>query len=224
VVIASAAGDWLARWVVNCAGLYSDRVTALAGQRPQVKIIPFRGEYYKLRPEAFHLCRNLIYPVPDPSFPFLGVHFTRMIDGTVECGPNAVLAFAREGYRKTDVNLSDLVETLSDRGFQRLALKYWRVGLGEMVRSVSKAAFVRALERLVPEVRTADLEPAPAGVRAQAVAPDGTMVDDFLIQPAGRVVNVCNAPSPAATASLTAWLWRAALLRKAASVASSSGR
>lgn len=202
LVLETTAGEFTTPLVVNCAGLQSDRVTRLSGQRPDVKIVPFRGEYYQLKPQAQHLCRNLIYPVPDPNFPFLGVHFTRMIDGSVECGPNAVLAFAREGYRRRDVNLRDLFESLTYSGFIRLGLKYWRTGLGEMWRSVSKAAFVKALERLVPEIRAEHLEPAPAGVRAQAVAPDGSMVDDFLIQESDRIVNVCNAPSPAATASL----------------------
>jgi len=202
VVLGTARGEVRARWVVNCAGLHSDRVVQLGGQRPPARIIPFRGEYYRLRPETQRLCRNLIYPVPDPDFPFLGVHFTRMIDGSVECGPNAVLALAREGYRKTDVNLVDLWQSLTYPGFLRLARRYWRVGAGEMWRSWSKAAFVRALERLVPAVTAHDLLPAPAGVRAQAVAPDGRMVDDFLIIEGGRVVHVCNAPSPAATSSL----------------------
>jgi L-2-hydroxyglutarate oxidase len=202
VVVTTTAGDVEAHQVVNCAGLHSDRVTALSGQDPAAKIIPFRGEYFTLKPSAYHLCRNLIYPVPDPSFPFLGVHFTRMIDGRVECGPNAVLALAREGYRKTDVNLADLAESLSYPGFLKLAARYWKTGLGEMWRSASKAAFVRALQRLVPEIRAEDLEPAPAGVRAQAVARDGSMVDDFLIQETERVINVNNAPSPAATAAL----------------------
>ena len=202
IVVQTSAGEFPARYVVNCAGLQCDRVTRLSGQDPEVKIIPFRGEYYELKPSAQGLCRNLIYPTPDPNFPFLGVHFTRMIGGGVECGPNAVLALAREGYRKTDINLRDLADSLTYRGFLKLAAKYWRTGLGEMWRSVSKRAFVRALQRLVPEIRAADLEAAPAGVRAQAVAPDGTMVDDFLIQQTERVVNVCNAPSPAATASL----------------------
>jgi (S)-2-hydroxyglutarate dehydrogenase len=202
LLLRSTAGDVEAGLAVNCAGLHSDRVAALSGRRPRVRIVPFRGEYYALKPEAWGLCRNLIYPVPDPAFPFLGVHFTRMVGGGVECGPNAVLAFAREGYHKTDVNLADLAETLTYRGFLRLAAKHWRAGLGEMWRSFSKAAFVRALRRLVPDVRAGHLEPAPAGVRAQAVAPDGNLVDDFLIEESGRVVNVCNAPSPAATAAL----------------------
>jgi L-2-hydroxyglutarate oxidase len=155
-----------------------------------------------LKPEAYKLCRNLIYPVPDPEFPFLGVHFTRMIDGTVECGPNAVLAFAREGYRKTDVNFGELMDTLTYPAFWKIALRYWRTGAGEMWRSLSKRAFVRALQRLVPAIQEEHLEPAPAGIRAQALAPDGKLVDDFYIQSAGVVVNVGNAPSPAATASL----------------------
>lgn len=202
MVLHSTAGDVAAGQVINCTGLHSDRVTALTGQKPAVKIVPFRGEYYALKPPVYGLCRNLIYPVPDPNFPFLGVHFTRMIDGSVECGPNAVLAFAREGYRKTDVNLADLAETLGYAGFVKLAGKYWRTGLGEIWRSFSKSAFVKALQRLVPAIKAADLEPAPAGVRAQAIARDGSMVDDFLIQESEKVINVCNAPSPAATASL----------------------
>jgi L-2-hydroxyglutarate oxidase len=192
----------IAAQVVNCAGLYSDRITRLSGERPEAKILPFRGEYYALKPDAHHLVKALIYPVPDPRFPFLGAHFTRMIDGRVECGPNAVLAFAREGYRKGDIRLLELLEALSYPGFLRLIPKYGRLGLGEMWRSVSKPAFVKALRRLVPAVRSEQLVPAPAGVRAQAVRPDGSMVDDFLIQEGERVINVGNAPSPAATASL----------------------
>jgi L-2-hydroxyglutarate oxidase len=202
VVLTSEAGQVEAAQVVNCAGLHCDRVTAMSGQTPEVKIVPFRGEYFEVTPEATHLCKNLIYPVPDPNFPFLGVHFTRMIHGGVECGPNAVLAFAREGYRKTDFNLADMAETLGYSGFRKLAAKYWKTGLGEIWRSVSKTAFVKALQRLVPDIRAEHLHSAPAGIRAQAVAPDGSTVDDFLIQEADRVINVNNAPSPAATASL----------------------
>jgi L-2-hydroxyglutarate oxidase len=202
VVVESEAGDFQAQYVVTCAGLQSDRVAKLSGQQVDPKIIPFRGEYYELKPEVHHLCRNLIYPVPDPNFPFLGVHFTRMIHDGVECGPNAVLAFAREGYRKRDISPRDLAETLTYPGFLRMAAKYWRTGLGEIWRSFSKRAFVRALQRLVPEIRAEHLTAAPSGVRAQAVAPDGAMLDDFLILQTERVVNVCNAPSPAATASL----------------------
>lgn len=202
VSISSTAGDYTAQQLVNCAGLHSDRIAQLSGVTPGAQIVPFRGEYYALKPTAYRLCRNLIYPTPDPQFPFLGVHFTRMIDGSVECGPNAVLAFGRESYRFFDVNLRDLLGTLTYQGFLRMARKHWRMGLGEMRRSLSKAAFVRALQRLVPEIRAEDLEPAPAGIRAQAVAPDGGLVDDFLIVEGDRVVNVCNAPSPAATAAL----------------------
>lgn len=202
VVVASTAGEWEAQYLVNCAGLQCDRVAKLGGQKPSAQIVPFRGEYYELKPEAHHLCQTLIYPVPDPSFPFLGVHFTRMIEGGVECGPNAVLAFAREGYRKTNVNPYDLLESLTYPGFVKLALKYWRVGAGEMWRSFSKAAFVKALQRLVPDIRSEHLVTAPAGVRAQAVSRDGSMVDDFLIDETERIINIGNAPSPAATASL----------------------
>jgi len=202
LTIESTAGDVTVQHAINCAGLHCDRITKLAGQTPKSKIIPFRGEYYELRPEAYHLCRNLIYPVPDPKFPFLGVHFTRMIDGSVECGPNAVLAFAREGYLKTDINFRDLFESLTYGGFLRLAATYWKVGAGEIWRSVSKRAFVRALRRLVPEIHADLLKAAPAGVRAQAVSPNGTMVDDFQIIDSPRVIHVCNAPSPAATSSL----------------------
>ena len=202
VTVVSNAGDWHAGHVVTCAGLQSDRVTRMSGQNPGVRIVPFRGEYFELAPEATHLCRTLIYPVPDPNFPFLGVHFTRMVAGGVECGPNAVLALAREGYGKTDLNLRDLAESLTYPAFLKLMARYWRVGAGEMWRSLSKRAFVRALQKLVPDIRVEHLEAAPAGVRAQAVGPDG-MIDDFLIRSSDRIVNVCNAPSPAATASLT---------------------
>jgi L-2-hydroxyglutarate oxidase len=202
-VVQTTAGDFAARQVVNCAGLYSDRVARLSGENPSVKIVPFRGEYFELRPEAVPLVRTLIYPVPDPTFPFLGVHFTKSIDGGVHCGPNAVLALAREGYTKTTLNIRDLAESLSYPGFLRLAARCWRMGASEMWRSVSKRAFVRALQRLVPVIRSEHLIPAPAGVRAQALARDGSMVDDFLIERQGRVVNVLNAPSPAATSALT---------------------
>jgi L-2-hydroxyglutarate oxidase len=202
VVVDTPAGEFVAKQIVNCAGLYSDRVARLSGVEPLAKIVPFRGEYFTLRPEAHHLVRTLIYPVPDPSFPFLGVHFTRRINGGVECGPNAVLAFAREGYRKTTINLRDLAETLTYGGFWKLARRHWRAGAGEMWRSLSKRAFVRALQRLVPEIDAGHLEPAPAGVRAQAVDHDGKTVDDFLIEESAHVTSICNAPSPAATASL----------------------
>jgi L-2-hydroxyglutarate oxidase LhgO len=201
-VLETPARRFLARTVVNCAGLHSDRVTTMSGQKPTARIVPFRGEYYELTAEARPLCRNLIYPVPDPQFPFLGVHFTRMIGGGVECGPNAVLAFAREGYRKTDVNLRDLWSIVSYGGFLRLAVRHFRMGVGEMVRSCFKRAFVTALQRLVPEIQPQHLVPGKAGVRAQAVAADGKMVDDFLIQQNGAMINVGNAPSPAATSAL----------------------
>ncbi len=202
VAIQSTAGDFTTDYAVSCCGLYSDRVAKLAGQKLTTQIVPFRGEYYELAESARQLCRNLIYPVPDPNFPFLGVHFTRMIEGGVECGPNAVLAFAREGYKKTDINLGDLSETLAFAGFRKLAWKYWRMGAGEMWRSWSKAAFVRALQHLIPEVQSQHLIPARAGVRAMSIASDGSMVDDFVIQPEGRVIHVLNAPSPAATSAL----------------------
>ncbi|MEX2316118.1 MAG: L-2-hydroxyglutarate oxidase [Pirellulales bacterium] len=201
-VVDTTAGEFSAKHIVNCAGLYSDRVARLSGADPSAQIVPFRGEYYTLRPAAHHLVRTLIYPVPDPSFPFLGVHFTRRISGEMECGPNAVLAFAREGYRKTTISPRDLAETLTYGGFWKLAARHWRAGAGEMWRSLSKRAFVRALQRLVPEIDATHLEPAPAGVRAQAVDHDGNTVDDFLIEESDHVTSVCNAPSPAATASL----------------------
>ncbi|MGE0607775.1 MAG: L-2-hydroxyglutarate oxidase [Pirellulales bacterium] len=201
-IVATTAGEFEARQVVNCGGLHADRLAALGGQQPAVQIVPFRGEYYELKAEARHLCRHLIYPVPDPSFPFLGVHFTRLIHGGVECGPNAVLAFAREGYRMRDVNLRDLWQSLTYPGFLRLAGRNWRMGLGEMWRSLSKAAFVRALQRLMPEIRADQLEAAPSGVRAQALTRDGNLADDFLIESSERIVNVLNAPSPAATSAL----------------------
>ena len=188
--------------MVQCAGLQSDRMARASGVEPPARIVPFRGEYYELVPEAQHLCRNLIYPVPDPAFPFLGVHFTRMIQGGVECGPNAVLAFAREGYTRTRVDAADMIETLTWPGFHRLVARHWRTGCGEMWRSLSKRAFVRALQRLIPELLVEHVHPAPAGVRAQALRADGGMVDDFLILEDEQVVNVCNAPSPAATSSL----------------------
>jgi L-2-hydroxyglutarate oxidase len=202
VTLVTTTGEHTARQVVNCGGLQSDRVARLAGVTPGCQIVPFRGEYFALKPAAHRLCRNLIYPTPDPAFPFLGVHFTRMIDGSVECGPNAVLAFGRESYRFWKINIGDLFGTLTYGGFIRMAFKHWRMGFGEMWRSLSKKAFVRALQRLVPEIKAEDLEAAPAGIRAQAVAPDGSLVDDFLIVEGDRVVNICNAPSPAATASL----------------------
>ena len=202
VVVQTTQGDFEAGYVVNCTGLYCDRVTKMSGQEPLAKVVPFRGEYFELHENMRHLCRALIYPVPDPKFPFLGVHFTRMVKGGVECGPNAVLAFAREGYTKLDINVRDLVESLTYPGFLRMAARHWRTGCGEMWRSFSKQAFVKALQRLIPEIRSDHLEAAPAGVRAQALGRDGNLLDDFLIQETDRVINLGNAPSPAATAAL----------------------
>lgn len=202
MIIQSEAGEVESKLVVNCAGLYSDRVAWLSGQRPNAQIVPFRGEYFELKPSAQHLCKGLIYPVPDPNFPFLGVHFTRMIHGGVECGPNAVFAFKREGYYKTSFSLIDTLESLSYPGFLRMAWKHWRMGMHELWRSFNKGAFVTALQRLVPEIRAEHLVTAPAGVRAQALSRDGSLVEDFLIVENDLVINVCNAPSPAATAAL----------------------
>jgi (S)-2-hydroxyglutarate dehydrogenase len=201
-VIETSKGAISARRIVNCAGLHSDRVARLAGARPDARIIPFRGEYYEIKPERRGLVRNLIYPVPDPQFPFLGVHFTRMIDGSIHAGPNAVLSLKREGYHRTSFNLRDFVETITYPGFWRLAAKHTRMGFEEMHRSFSKKAFVRSLQKLIPEICEDDLIPGTAGVRAQALRPDGAMVDDFLIIKERNVVHICNAPSPAATASL----------------------
>lgn len=189
--------------VINCAGLYSDKIARLTQNNVNLRIIPFRGEYYELVKEKEYLVRNLIYPVPDPNFPFLGVHFTRMIQGGVEAGPNAVLAFRREGYTKTRINIPELIETLTWPGFQKVAYKYWKTGLGEMYRSFSKAAFTKALQRLIPEIQEKDLVPAEAGVRAQACDREGGLLDDFLILEDEHAVHVCNAPSPAATSSLS---------------------
>ena len=202
LVIETNKGVIECKQLINCGGLHSDKVTKLGGQKPPAKIIPFKGEYFELKENAKHLCKNLIYPVPDPAFPFLGVHFTRMIDGTVECGPNALLAFGREAYGKFDLNLKDLLESITYPGFQKMAIKHWKMGWGEMWRSYNKGAFVKALKRLIPEIEASHLISAPAGIRAQAVSPEGGLVDDFLIQENKRIINVCNAPSPAATASL----------------------
>lgn len=192
------------RLIVNCAGLYSDKIAQLTQSDPiKVRIIPFRGEYYQLKPEREFLVKNLIYPVPDPNFPFLGVHYTRMIEGGVEAGPNAVFAFKREGYKFSDVNFSETVESLSWPGFRQVIQKYWRTGLGEMYRSLSKNAFAKALQELIPEIAADDLIPGGAGVRAQACSSDGGLLDDFSIVENEIAVNVCNAPSPAATSSLS---------------------
>jgi L-2-hydroxyglutarate oxidase len=203
IVVETGMGAFSTNAVINCAGLYSDRIARMAGDDPGIVIVPFRGEYYDLTPERAALVRALIYPVPDPRFPFLGVHFTRRITGRVDAGPNAILALAREGYRHTDVSIRDLASSLAFPGFWRMASKHWRNALGEWHRSLSKPAFVRALQRLLPEVSERDLVPGGSGVRAQALKPDGTLVDDFQFVPSGKVLHVLNVPSPAATASLT---------------------
>jgi L-2-hydroxyglutarate oxidase len=203
LVLQTTAGEIRAGHLANCAGLQSDRVAKLCGVEPGVTIVPFRGEYYDLKPHAAHLCRNLIYPVPDARFPFLGVHFTRMIGGGVEAGPNAVLAFRREGYRFADVSGKDLLELAGSRGFWAMAAKYWAMGLGEMRRSLSAYSFWQSLRRLVPAIQRDDIVRSGAGVRAQALTPDGKLVDDFVIRGESRMIHVLNAPSPAATASIS---------------------
>jgi L-2-hydroxyglutarate oxidase len=203
LVVETTAGDVAASLLVTCAGLHSDRVARACGVDPGLMIIPFRGEYYELLPSKRDLVRHAIYPVPDPRFPFLGVHFTRTIDDRVHAGPNAVLAFKREGYRRTDLSARDVAELLSFVGFWRMAARYWRTGLAEMNRSLSKGAFVRALQRLVPSLRLEDVEPAGSGVRAQAVDRSGALVADFRIVEGRRSLHVLNAPSPAATASIS---------------------
>ena len=190
------------RYLINCAGLFSDRISRMAGGDSDVIIVPFRGEYYDLIPERASLVRGLIYPVPDPQFPFLGVHFTRRISGTVDAGPNAVLAFRREGYRRGDFKLNEFATSLAFPGFWRMAATHWRKGLDEFYRSFSRSAFVRALQRLVPEIREDDLRPGSSGVRAQALKRDGALVDDFQFVASGKMLHVLNVPSPAATASL----------------------
>lgn len=192
-----------ARLVINCAGLYCDKVAAMAGEKLNMKILPFRGEYYAIKPEKAHLVKNLIYPVPDPNFPFLGVHFTRRIGGEIEAGPNAVFAFQREGYKKTDFKWSEFWDAISFAGFRKVASKYWKTGLGEYHRSYFKPAFVKALQQLVPSITEDDLIPAGAGVRAQACDKEGGLIDDFYIQESASFIHVLNAPSPAATSSLS---------------------
>ncbi len=203
LVLETPKGAVHARYLINCGGLQSDRIARLCAVDPGLRIVPFRGEYYELVPERRDLVRNLIYPVPDPRFPFLGVHFTRMIHGGVEAGPNAVLALRREGYSKWSMSLRDALSYLSYGGFWRMAWRYWRTGLGEVWRSFSKRAFVKALRGLLPELTVRDVQPGGAGVRAQALAPDGSLADDFRIVEAERMFHVLNAPSPAATASLS---------------------
>jgi L-2-hydroxyglutarate oxidase len=203
LILHTTQGDIHTACLINCAGLQSDRVARLCGVEPGLQIVPFRGEYYELNPDRQHLVKHLIYPVPDPQFPFLGVHFTRMIHGGVEAGPNAVLAFKREGYTKSSISTRDLFDTLTYDGFWQLARKHWQMSLGEFHRSYRKAAFVKALQRLLPELREEDVHPAGAGVRAQALEPNGTLVDDFRMVESWRMIHVLNAPSPAATASLS---------------------
>src|SRR5580693_4549240 len=202
IVVETNGGAFSATSLINCAGLFSDRISRMAGDDPQVMIVPFRGEYYDLIPERSSLVRGLIYPVPDPRFPFLGVHFTRRINGRVDAGPNAVLAFRREGYRRTDFNLREAAASLVFPGFWQMATKHWRSGMHEFHHSFSKAEFVRAVQRLVPDVCMEDLIPGGSGVRAQAVTRDGTLVDDFQFAPSGNMLHVLNVPSPAATASI----------------------
>ncbi len=203
LVLETPQGAFRCKNLVNCAGLQSDRVAKLCGVEPGLKIVPFRGEYYRLVPSKENMVNNLIYPVPDPSFPFLGVHFTRMIEGGVEAGPNAVLAFKREGYTKTSISLKDSLDTLLYGGFWKLAAKFWKTGSGEMYRSFVKAAFVKALQKLIPELQSEDIYAGGAGVRAQALEPNGSLVDDFRIVEAENMIHVLNAPSPAATASIS---------------------
>jgi len=202
IVVNTRAGEFATRYVVNCAGLYSDYVARLAGHDPEMMLVPFRGEYYDLAPSRAHLVRSLIYPVPDPAYPFLGVHFTRRIHGNVDAGPNAVLAFRREGYRRTDFDLAETMQVFEYPGFRAMARLHWKNGLIEMRRSWSKREFVRSCQLLVPEVRMEDMTTGGSGVRAQAVASDGTLVDDFRFVARERFLHVLNVPSPAATASL----------------------
>jgi L-2-hydroxyglutarate oxidase len=223
-VLQTSTGEIGCRSLINCAGLQSDRVARLCGLDPGLQIVPFRGEYYKLTPARQGLVRQLIYPVPDPAFPFLGVHFTRMIHGGVEAGPNAVLALKREGYRLTSVSVRDVLGMATFAGFWRMARRYWRTGAGEFYRSLSKGAFVRALQKLMPEIQAADLEPGGAGVRAQAVDRDGRLVDDFRILQGERMIHVLNAPSPAATASISIGRTIAAMARKSFGLAAAKAQ
>ncbi len=201
-IIETQAGTFRARYVINCAGLYSDQISRMAGVETEIEIVPFRGEYYEIKREKRYLVKNLIYPVPDPRFPFLGVHFTRRVNGSVEAGPNAVLAFRREGYTGAAPNFGEAVEILRYPGFWNVVRKYWRMGMAEQYRSWVKPAFVRSLQKMVPELQDADLAPGGSGVRAQAVDRLGNLVDDFRFVHSQRMIHVCNVPSPAATASL----------------------
>ena len=203
LVLETTRGEIHCRGLINCGGLQSDRIARMCGVDPRLRIVPFRGEYYELIPDRRHLVKNLIYPVPDPRFPFLGVHFTRMIHGGIEAGPNAVLAFRREGYRRSSFSLKDAAEIVADGGFWRMASRYWKTGIGEFYRSFSTRAFVKALQRLIPDLTVGDVRRAGAGVRAQALEPGGLLVDDFRIVEADKMIHVLNAPSPAATASIS---------------------
>jgi len=219
-ILSDGSAEVPARALVNCAGLHSDRIARLCGMEPEVRIVPFRGEYYRIKPGRESLVRNLIYPVPDPRFPFLGVHFTRMVHGGVEAGPNAVLALKREGYRKLDFSLRDVGSWFFYGGFWKLAFRYWRMGLGELWRSFSKGAFVRSMQALVPEIEKGGVRRAGSGVRAQALEPSGALVDDFRIVEAERQLHVLNAPSPAATASIAIGRTLAAMAQKSFGLAS----
>jgi L-2-hydroxyglutarate oxidase len=202
-IVKTETGEIETKFLINCGGLQSDRIAKKCGVEPGIKIVPFRGEYYTLKPEKHHLVKNLIYPVPDPAFPFLGVHFTRMIKGGVEAGPNAVLSFKREGYHKFSFSLYDALDTLSFSGFRKMAAKYTKMGFGEFYRSWYKPAFVKALQKLIPAITEEDIVPAPAGVRAQAIENTGALVDDFRIVETDKMIHILNAPSPAATASIS---------------------
>ena len=214
LIISTNLGELKTKFLVNCGGLYSDRIAKICGVDPGLMIIPFRGEYYKLKSDKEHLVKNLIYPVPDPNFPFLGVHFTRMIDGGVEAGPNAVLAFKREGYSHSDISLRDVSEMITYIGFWRMVLKYYKMGFGEFYRSASKSAFINALKKLVPDIELDSIEKGGAGVRAQALEASGKLVDDFRIVEAERMIHVLNAPSPAATASISIGNYIAELIKR----------
>lgn len=203
IIIETNNGEYHSKFVITCAGLQSDRIARMTKPDLDVRIIPFRGEYYKLKDSSKTLVKNLIYPVPDPAFPFLGVHFTRMINGDVECGPNAVFSFKREGYSKISFDLKDTIESITWRGFHKVALNYWQVGMGEFYRSFNKNAFVKALQKLIPEIKESDLIKGGAGVRAQACDKNGKLIDDFYFVEQKNIIHVCNAPSPAATSALS---------------------
>jgi L-2-hydroxyglutarate oxidase len=215
-LVRTTAGDFEGDFLINCAGLHADRVSELAGEQRKLRVLPFRGEYYKIRPERQHLVRNLIYPVPDPRFPFLGVHFTRLIRGGIECGPNAVLALAREGYRKTDFNATDLFDALTYGGFWRFLLRYRATAWYELRRSFSRELFGRSLQRLVPEIQSSDLDTGGSGVRAQAISPQGEIYQDFCLVARPNALHVLSAPSPAATASLAIGAEIVSMVEKAA--------